>query len=99
MNCMLLKDSYDSLGDSIPTTDLSMDANGVNDSMYPQRILHKAPYAIPPRIPTDDPFISPVSNQVVMIYSYIDKRYSAYSFLYHDEILCNYTFLSCLYHV
>lgn len=91
MNCMLLKDSYDSLGDSIPTTDLSMDANGVNDSMYPQRIQHKAPYAIPPRIPTDDPFISPVSNQVVMIYSYIDKRYSAYSFLYHDEILCNYT--------
>eukprot|EP00105_Crassostrea_gigas_P001484 XP_011413692.1 PREDICTED: C2 domain-containing protein 3 [Crassostrea gigas] len=56
-------DSYDSLGDSIPTTDLSMDANGVNDSMYPQRIQHKAPYAIPPRIPTDDPFISPVSNQ------------------------------------
>lgn len=86
MNCMSFIDSYDSLGDSIPTTDLSMDANGVNDSMYPQRIQHKAPYAIPPRIPTDDPFISPVSNQVIMIYTYIDKRYSVYTV---HVVFCN----------
>ncbi|XP_078324570.1 C2 domain-containing protein 3-like isoform X2 [Crassostrea virginica] len=56
-------DCYDSLGDSIPTTDISMEMNGVNDSLYPQRIQHNPPYAIPPKIPTDDPFISPVSNQ------------------------------------
>lgn len=82
LNYMAFIDSYDSLGDSIPTTDLSMDANGVNDSMYPQRIQHKAPYSIPPRIPTDDPFISPVSNQVIMIYSKISRRYSALVFCY-----------------
>ena len=57
-------DCYDSLCDSIPTTDISMEMNGVNDSLYPQRIQHNPPYAIPPKIPTDDPFISPVSNQV-----------------------------------
>jgi hypothetical protein len=56
-------DSYDSLGDTIPTTDVGMDVNGTNESMYPQQIQHK-PYAVPPKKPTDDPFISPVSNQV-----------------------------------
>lgn len=56
-------DSYDSLGDTIPTTDIGMDVNGANESMYPQRIQHK-PCAVPPKKPTDDPFISPVSNQV-----------------------------------
>ncbi|KAK3100781.1 hypothetical protein FSP39_025242 [Pinctada imbricata] len=56
-------ESYDSTGDSIPTTDISMDAHLMQESqMYPQR-RQPIPHSTMPTKPQDDPFISPTSQQ------------------------------------
>ncbi|XP_069129079.1 C2 domain-containing protein 3-like isoform X6 [Argopecten irradians] len=53
--------SFDSTG-SIPTTDISMETQATQESMYPQRV-QPIPHSQAPQKPVEDPFISPASHQ------------------------------------
>ncbi|XP_033742500.1 C2 domain-containing protein 3-like [Pecten maximus] len=63
--------SYDSTG-SIPTTDISMETQATQESMYPQRV-QPIPHAQAPQKPMEDPFISPASHQNGQQNGYADR--------------------------
>ncbi|XP_060074176.1 C2 domain-containing protein 3-like [Ylistrum balloti] len=63
--------SYDSTG-SIPTTDISMETQATQESMYPQRV-QPIPHSQAPQKPVEDPFISPASHQNGLQNGYVDR--------------------------
>ena len=64
-------ESYDSTG-SIPTTDVSMETQATQESMYPSR-QQPVPHNLPPSKPEEDPFISPASHQNGVPNGYVDR--------------------------